>query len=309
MSKQIYSPFVVDRNVLKTPGCAYVIDEMLEIRVREIGSDEVLFTSKAWLNAFNINEPIYTEICQEFYATFEFDEAVADEDLFTEKVLKFRLGGKAHSMSMVDFTRHLDISSKDKLTLSRSSAKTLILQKMITYGLCQRTTGYDKIQKNDLWLLSMFEVNHRNGYANVTWVAKSLGVLEDDVLDGLNAPIYCKLLYASSLRELISSNGRLIPEETTPSIPRVSTPRVVRHTTSDMYDKIGQLETRINNIEGMMRRQSYHSNIYASVLEHIGAHQGTTLRDPYNPPNYVRSRNNRMRSDTMIYRLSVISNF
>ncbi|GJV75259.1 reverse transcriptase domain-containing protein [Tanacetum coccineum] len=84
LSKQIYSPFVVDWNVLKTLGCASVIDEMLEIRVHEIGSDEVLFTSKAWLNAFNINEPIYTEICQEFYATFEFDEAVADEDLLTE---------------------------------------------------------------------------------------------------------------------------------------------------------------------------------------------------------------------------------
>ncbi|GKE64983.1 hypothetical protein Tco_1519144 [Tanacetum coccineum] len=40
---------------------------------------------------------------------------------------------------------------------------------MITYGLCQRTTGYEKIQKNDLWLLSMFEDRHQNGYANMAW--------------------------------------------------------------------------------------------------------------------------------------------
>ncbi|GJU43061.1 hypothetical protein Tco_1200327 [Tanacetum coccineum] len=170
---------------------------------------------------------------------------------------------KAHELML--FGKSIIIKSEDKLTLSKSSAKTVrkhvlrILQKMITYGLCQRTT----------------------------WVAKSLGVLEDDVLDGLNAPIYCRLLYASSLRELISSNRRLIPEEITPSIPRVATPRVIRHTTSDLCDKIGQLEIRVNINEGMMSRQSYHSDIYASVFEHIGAHQGTTLRDPYNPPNYA----------------------
>ncbi|GJY53675.1 hypothetical protein Tco_0445339 [Tanacetum coccineum] len=239
-SKQIYSPFVVDWNVLKTLGCASVIDEMLEIR-----------------------------ICQEFYATFEFDEAVADEDLLTEKVVKFRLGGLKNDDNFNVDQYWLDISSEDKLTLSRSSAKTIRKLWMKRKGV--------GTQRESLICCGQF----------VTRVAKSLGVLEDDVLDGLNALIYYRLLDANALRELISSNGRLIPEETTPSIPRVATPRVVCHTTSDMYDKIRQLETRINNIKGMMHRQSYHSDIYVSVSEHIGAHQGTTLRDPYNPPNYA----------------------
>nr|GEV42278.1 retrovirus-related Pol polyprotein [Tanacetum cinerariifolium] len=34
----------------------------------------------------------------------------------------------------------------------------------------ERTTGYDKIQKHDLWLLSMFDARHQNGYANVAWL-------------------------------------------------------------------------------------------------------------------------------------------
>nr|GEX88957.1 hypothetical protein [Tanacetum cinerariifolium] len=38
---------------------------------------------------------------------------------------------------------------------------------MTTYELFQRTTGYEKIQKNDLWLLSMFEARHHNGNVNV----------------------------------------------------------------------------------------------------------------------------------------------
>ncbi|GKE71869.1 hypothetical protein Tco_1529941 [Tanacetum coccineum] len=38
-----------------------------------------------------------------------------------------------------------------------------VLHKRITYGLCQRTTRYEKIQRNDLWLLSMFEDRYQNG--------------------------------------------------------------------------------------------------------------------------------------------------
>ncbi|GJZ18533.1 retrotransposon ORF1 [Tanacetum coccineum] len=329
----------------------------LKNRVNEIGSDEVLFTSKAWKRAFDINEPIYTELCHEFYATFEFDKAVSDDELMTKKVIKFRMCGKAYAMSILDFAKRLglyigaeiqeyrfetyfirghkndddfsadqywlNISSEETLTLSRSSAKTMrkpmlkVLQKMITYGLCQRTTCYDRIQKNELWLLSMFEANHQNGYANVTWliakwmkkkgvgtqresliccgqfvtrIAKRLGVLSDEVLNGLSALTYYITLDANILRELISSNGRLIPKEIAPSIPRVVTPRAYCPTTSDFYDKISQLETRIGEMERMTRRQSYDFDRYDRVLERMASHYGFTLRDPYNPPDYFEQQ-------------------
>ncbi|GJR54910.1 hypothetical protein Tco_1405431 [Tanacetum coccineum] len=96
-------------NVLNTLGCGNVIEDMLEVRVNEIGSDEVLFTSEAWKCAFDINEPIYTELCHEFYATFEFDEAVADDELMTKKTIKFRLCGKAYAMSILDFAKRLGL--------------------------------------------------------------------------------------------------------------------------------------------------------------------------------------------------------
>ncbi|GJV68533.1 hypothetical protein Tco_1484042 [Tanacetum coccineum] len=47
LSKQIYSPFIVYWNVLNTLGCDNAIENMLEVRVNEIGSNEVLFTSEA----------------------------------------------------------------------------------------------------------------------------------------------------------------------------------------------------------------------------------------------------------------------
>ncbi|GKD11878.1 hypothetical protein Tco_1196285, partial [Tanacetum coccineum] len=95
----------------------------------------------------------------------------------------------------------LSISREDNLGLSRSHTYTIrnpilrVLYKMITYGLCQRTTGYDKIQKNDLWLLSMFDARHQNG------------VLTEDVVMSLSALIYYRDLDTTTLRDLIDSNG------------------------------------------------------------------------------------------------------
>nr|GEY44696.1 hypothetical protein [Tanacetum cinerariifolium] len=158
------------------------------------------------------------ELCHEFNATFEFDEVVADVELMTKKAIKFRLCGKAYAMSILDFAKliglytgakiqeygfetyfigglrndddysadqyWLNISSEETLTLSRRSAKTIrkhvlrVLQKMITYGLCQRTTSYDKkkrvgTQRGSLICCGQF----------VTKIAKRLGILSDETND------------------------------------------------------------------------------------------------------------------------------
>ncbi|GKC82665.1 hypothetical protein Tco_1138382, partial [Tanacetum coccineum] len=60
--------------------CDGQIDEILRIKLREAGSNEEIFTSVVWIRAFNINEPIYSELCHEFYSTYEFDEVCADDD-------------------------------------------------------------------------------------------------------------------------------------------------------------------------------------------------------------------------------------
>ncbi|GJY52346.1 hypothetical protein Tco_0443193 [Tanacetum coccineum] len=59
LPRHIYSPCVVNWDVLNRMGCDGEIDDMLRIRLREDGSDEEIFTSVAWIRAFNINEPIY----------------------------------------------------------------------------------------------------------------------------------------------------------------------------------------------------------------------------------------------------------
>ncbi|GJT57709.1 gag protease polyprotein [Tanacetum coccineum] len=294
-------------------------------RVREAESEEEIFTSVAWIRAFNINEPIYAELCHEFYSTYEFDEVCADDELQSKKIIKFRLGGRAHSLTLLEFARRLglyqaveleedgfnvyfegglrsddnfnatnywlSISREENLSLSRSHTSTIknlilrVINKMITYGLCQRTTGYDKVQKNDLWLLSLFDARHQNGYANVAWViakwmkrkgvgtqkesqiccgqfisklARKCRVLTEDVVRSLSAPIYCRDLDTTTLRDLIDSDGKLIPEDPQLGVPRVGIPRPPRASMQDLYDRMGRMEIRQDAIERMKYRQSYH---------------------------------------------------
>ncbi|GJT75074.1 hypothetical protein Tco_1041799 [Tanacetum coccineum] len=186
---------------------------------------------------------------------------------------------------------------------------------MITYGLCQRTTGYDKVQKNDLWLLSMFDARHQNRYANVAWViarwmkrkgagtqkesqiccrqfiskiARKCRVLIEDVVRSLSAPIYCRDLDTITLRDLIDSEGKLIPEDPQLGVPRVGIPRPLRASMQDLYDRMGRMEIHQEAIERMEYRQSYHWDRYQGVFEHMAGVYSVPLQGAYNPPGYAQ---------------------
>nr|GEY35553.1 retrotransposon Orf1 [Tanacetum cinerariifolium] len=211
---------------------------------------------KPWKRAFNINEPIYVEFCYEFYSTYDFDEVCADDELQTKKIIKFRLGERAYNLTLLEFARRLglyqtieleeeafnvyfegglrsdehfnaqdywlSIGQEENLSLSRSHTSNIrnlilrVIHKMITYSLCQRMTGYDKIQKNDIWLLSMFDAKHQNR------------VLTEDVVRSLSASFYYRDLDTITLKELIDSDGKLILEDPQPGVPRVGIPRPPR---------------------------------------------------------------------------------
>ncbi|GJS11990.1 hypothetical protein Tco_0368786 [Tanacetum coccineum] len=110
---QIHHEFLLwegcHRDVKSRMGYDGEIDDMLRIRLHKAGSDEEIFTLVAWIRAFNINEPIYVELCHEFYSTYEFDEVCADDELKTKKIIKFRLGGRAHSLTLLDFAQRLGL--------------------------------------------------------------------------------------------------------------------------------------------------------------------------------------------------------
>ncbi|GJS83038.1 hypothetical protein Tco_0749579 [Tanacetum coccineum] len=216
-----------------------------------------------------------------------------------------------------------EISSENELILSRSSTRTIrklvlrVLQKMITYGLCQRTTGYDKVQRNELWLMSMFEAKHQNGYVNVAWliakwlkmkgvgsqregmiccgqfitkIARRANLLTDEVLNGLSAPVYCRSLDTTTLRKLIDSNGRLVAEVPAPGNSRFVVPRPPHHSIFDLYDRMGRMEIRQGDKERMTRWQSYPSDRYVGVFEYMAGHYNMSLQRDYAPPGYDEER-------------------
>ncbi|GJY10623.1 hypothetical protein Tco_0378808 [Tanacetum coccineum] len=113
--KLIYSPQIVDWQLLHKIGCGDEIDQMLKLSLKEAQSDEEIFFSVAWVKAFNIREPIYPELCREFYATYEFDEVCADDELQSKKIISFRLGGRAHSLTLLEFARRLGLYHAEEL--------------------------------------------------------------------------------------------------------------------------------------------------------------------------------------------------
>ncbi|GJU69874.1 hypothetical protein Tco_1256133 [Tanacetum coccineum] len=272
----IYSSVIVDWGLLNNMGYAKEIEATLEIKVYEGGSQEEIFSSEAWRCLFDINERIYIELCHEFYSTYDFDEVCAYDELITKKLIKFRLCGRGHTLTLLEFARQLglyhsdeindegfevyfqgglcsdenfnardywlSISSEENLHLSRILASTIrspilrVLQKMITYGVCQRTTG-----------------------KFTTRIAKRMELLTDEVLNTLTALTYCRALDATTLRELISSNGRLIIEDPALGVPRVAMPR---GTHPSMHD------------------------LYAGLFEHMAGQNGYTQQGDYAPLSY-----------------------
>nr|GEY05838.1 RNA-directed DNA polymerase, eukaryota [Tanacetum cinerariifolium] len=96
-------------------GCDVEIDEMLRINLCEAETNEEIFTFVAWIRAFNIKEPIYSELCLEFYSTYEFDEICSKDELQTKKIIKLRLGGHAHNLILLEFAQRLGLYHSDEL--------------------------------------------------------------------------------------------------------------------------------------------------------------------------------------------------
>ncbi|GJY35241.1 hypothetical protein Tco_0420619 [Tanacetum coccineum] len=179
-------------------GCAEEIEAMLEIKVYEMGGEEDIFNSEAWRRAFDINEPIYTELCHEFYSTYKFDE---------DRFEVYFQGGLRSDENFNARDYWLSISSEEELHLSRSLTSTI--RRPILKWLKIKGVGS---QRESMICYGQF----------IMKIAKRMSLLTNEVLDGLSALFYCRSLDATTLRELIGYNERLIAEDPSPGVPRVA---------------------------------------------------------------------------------------
>ncbi|GKG05818.1 hypothetical protein Tco_0325904, partial [Tanacetum coccineum] len=72
-----------------------------------------------------------------------------------------------------------------------------------------------------------------------------------------------------TLRDLIDSDGKIIPEDPQLGVPRVGIPRPPRAYMQDLYDRMGRMEICQDAIERMEYRQSYHWDRYHGVFENM----------------------------------------
>ncbi|GJT18383.1 hypothetical protein Tco_0877089 [Tanacetum coccineum] len=288
LPKHIYSPCVVNWDVLNKMGYDGEIDDMLRIRLRKARSDEEIFTSVAWIRAFNINEPIYAELCHEFYLTYEFDEVYADDELQTKKIIKFRLGGHAHSLTLLEFAQRLGLYQAVEL---EEEGFNVYFERDLRSD--------EHFNAQDYWLSISREENlglsrsHTSTIKNpilriISKIARKCRVLIEDVVRSLSALIYCRDLDTTTLRDLIDFAGKLILEDSQPGVPRVGIPRPPRASMQDLYDRIGRMEIRQEAIERMEYRQSYHWDRYQGVFEHMAGVYSVPLQGAYNPPGYAQ---------------------
>ncbi|GKF60156.1 hypothetical protein Tco_0176942, partial [Tanacetum coccineum] len=78
----------------------------------------------------------------------------------------------------------------------------------------------------------------------ITRIARGRNLVTEDVLRSLSVPIYYRALDATTHRELINTDGRLIPEDAQPGAPRAVMPRDQRASIQDLYDRMGSMEIR-----------------------------------------------------------------
>ncbi|GJV52458.1 ribonuclease H-like domain-containing protein [Tanacetum coccineum] len=230
LPRHVYSSCVMNWDVLNRMGYDGENDDMLRIRLRKAESNEEIFTYVAWIRAFNINEPIYVELCHEFYSTYEFDEY----ELQTKKIIKFRLGGRAHNLTLLESARRLGLCHADEL---KKMDLMFTLKEELHFYYPEPNFKGDS-QDDHLWFVS-----------------------KDDLMKKKGAD-----LDTTPLRNLIDSEGRLIPEDPQPGVPRVGIPRPPRASMQDLNDRMGRMGIRQEAIERMEYRQSYHWDRLASSV-------------------------------------------
>nr|GEU30138.1 reverse transcriptase domain-containing protein [Tanacetum cinerariifolium] len=297
------------------------LNDMLRIKLREVGSDGEIFTSMTWIRAFNINEPIYAELCHEFYSTYTFDEVCAGDELQSKKIIRFRLGGRAHNLTLVEFARReglYQVTELEEEGFNVYFEGGLRINEQFNaqdYWLSISREEHLGISRSHTSTIRNQFYGHQNGYANVAWViakwmkrkgartqkesqiccgrfisklARKCKVLTKDVVRSLSALIYCRDLYTTTLRDLIDYNGKLILEDPPPGVPRVGIPRTPRASMQDLYDRMGRMEIRQEAIKHMEYRQSYHWDRYHGVFEHMAGVYSVPLQGAYNLPGYAQ---------------------
>nr|GEZ46938.1 hypothetical protein [Tanacetum cinerariifolium] len=263
-------------------GCDEEIDEMLRINLYEARTNKEIFTFVAWIRAFYIDETIYSELCHEFYSTYEFDEVCADDELKTKKIIKFKLGGHAHSLNLLEFARRLGLYHAEELDeegfdvrVDRSTGLKILSKVGIFFEneLCHEfysTYEFDEVCADDELKTKKIIKFKLGGHAHSLTLlefARRLGLYHAEELDEEGhqngyanvawlIARWMKRKGAGTERESLICCWQFITKLSRKA--RVAILRAQRASMQDLYERMGSMEIHQGTIERMAYRQSYH---------------------------------------------------
>ncbi|GJX92631.1 reverse transcriptase domain-containing protein [Tanacetum coccineum] len=189
-SKRSRQHETVEEDLLNRMGCDGEIDDILRIRLHEAESDEEIFTS-----------------------------------LQTKKIIKFKHGGRAHSLTLLEFARRLGLYHADELKEDGFNV-------YFEGGL--RSDEHFNARKLSLSIILF-----------ISKIARKCRVLTEDVVRSLSTLIYCRDLDTITLRDLIDSDGKLILGDPQLGVPIVGIPRPPR---ASMYQGVFEHMTEVYSV-------------------------------------------------------------
>ncbi|GJW39550.1 hypothetical protein Tco_0065395 [Tanacetum coccineum] len=201
-------------------------------------------------------------------------EVCADDELQTKKIIKFRLGGHAHSLTLLEFSRRLGLYQAVEL---EEEGFNVYFEGAWVIARWMKRKGADTQKESQIYCGQL-----------ILKIARKCMVLTEDVVRSLSAPIYYRDLDTTTLRDLIDSDSKLIFEDPQPGLPRVCIPRPPRASMQDLYDRMGRMEICQKAIKRMEYSQSYHWDMYQGVFEHMVRIYSVPLQGAYNPPGYAQ---------------------
>ena len=105
--KEIHLPTAVDWGWMGNVGLE---EELTPYLVKDCNLGYANITCDGWLQLFKIQEPVYAELCWEFFATISFR---GGSEYYNPNTISFSLGGEMRQCSMVEFSWRLGIYDQD----------------------------------------------------------------------------------------------------------------------------------------------------------------------------------------------------
>ncbi|GJZ13875.1 hypothetical protein Tco_0549105 [Tanacetum coccineum] len=138
---------------------------------------------------------------------------VTDDELMTKKLIKFRLGGRGHTLTLLEFARRLGLYHSAEISDGGFEVYfqggVLLLSYAIQIGIAEMWAWLIDIVALKGWEARAFRREHECLRVVITRMAKRMNLLTDEVLDRLSATTYCRALDATPLE---SPHARVISD-------------------------------------------------------------------------------------------------